>query len=159
MSLNRILIGKQYHPQDYGVTAEATMRYARAYNEDNPWFFDTARPDGLMAPPMFGVAMSWLSIIMVMSDSDLGVDLLRLLHGEQDMYFYRTVSPGDIITSTAKILFIEEKATGESIVVEVLSTTQKNELVQRMLFTAFIRGRGKREKRSEEPVEAPPTGE
>src|SRR5439155_16670810 len=159
MSLNRILIGKQYHPQDYGVTAEATMKYARAYNEDNPWFFDTTRPDGIIAPPMFGVVMSWLPIIMVMSDSDLGVDLLRLLHGEQDMYFYRTVAPGDIVTGTAKILAIEERATGESLVMEVRCTNQRGEPVQQQLFTAFIRGKGKRDKRGDEPREEPPSGQ
>lgn len=159
MGLNRTLVGKQYLPQDYGVTEEALLRYARAYNEDNPWFLDGNRPEGIVAPPMFGVVMGWLPIMLVMTDTELGADLLRLLHGEQDMYFYRTVSPGEIITSTAKILAIEEKATGESVVVEVLSATQKNELVQRMLFTAFIRGRGKREKRAEEPSDAPPTGE
>jgi len=159
MSLNRQLIGKQYPPQDYGVTAEAAMRYARAYNEDNPWFFDTARPDGIMAPPMFGVAMSWLSIIMVMSDSDLGVDLLRLLHGEQDMYFSRTVVPGDIVTSTAEIIAIEERAAGESLVIEVRCTNQRGEPVQRQLFNAVIRGKGKRDKRGDEPREEPPSGE
>lgn len=146
MGLNRNLIGKQYPPQDYGVTEEAIRRYARAYNEDSPWFLDEERPGGVIAPPMFGVVMGWLPIMLVMTDTDLQVDLLRLLHSEQDMYFYRTVAPGDIVTSTAKILAIEEKATGESIIVEVLSTTQKKECVQRMLFTAFIRGRGKREK-------------
>jgi acyl dehydratase len=159
MGLNRTLVGKQYPPQDYGVTEEAILRYARAYNEDNPWFLDGNRLDGIIAPPMFGVVMGWMSIMLVMTDAELGADLLRLLHGEQDMYFYQTVSPGEIITSTAKILSIEEKAPGEFIVVEVLSTTQKNELVQRMLFTAFIRGRGKRERRPEEPVEELPTGE
>ncbi|HEV8711379.1 MAG TPA: MaoC/PaaZ C-terminal domain-containing protein [Candidatus Binatia bacterium] len=159
MSLNRNLIGKQYPPQDYGVTAEATMRYARAYNEDNPWFFDTTRPGGIIAPPMFGVVMSWLPIIMVMSDSDLGVDLLRLLHGEQDMYFYRTVVPGDIVTSTAKILTIEERATGESLVMEVHCTNQRGEPVQQLLFTGFIRGKGKRDKRGDELSEEPLSGE
>ncbi|MBI3797058.1 MAG: MaoC family dehydratase N-terminal domain-containing protein [Deltaproteobacteria bacterium] len=159
MSLNRNLIGKQYPPQDYGVTAEATMQYARAYNEDNPWFFDTTRPGGIIAPPMFGVVMSWLPIIMVMSDSDLGVDLLRLLHAEQDMYFSRPVAPGDIVTSTAKILAIEAKATGESVVLEVSCTNQRGEPVQRLLFTAFIRGKGKRDKRNDEPSEEPPSGE
>src|SRR5229473_7948325 len=62
MGLNRSLIGKQYPPQDYGVTAEAMMRYARAYNEDNPRFFDSTRPGGIIAPPMFGVVMGWLPI-------------------------------------------------------------------------------------------------
>jgi len=159
MGLNRNLVGKQYPPQAYGVTAEATMKYARAYNEDNPWFFDTTRPGGIIAPPMFGVVMSWLPIIMVMSDNDLGADLLRLLHGEQDMYFHRTVAPGDIVTNTAKILTIEGKATGESLVLEVRCTNQRGDLVQRMLFTAFIRGRGKRDKRNGEHSEEPLSGE
>jgi acyl dehydratase len=159
MSLNRDLVGKEYPQQDYGVTTEAILRYARAYNEDNPWFLDSNRPGGLVAPPMFGVVMGWLPIMFVMTDMELSVDLLRLLHAEQDMYFHCTAAPGDIITSTAKILAIEEKSTGESIVVEVTSRTQKNELVQRMLFTAFIRGKGRRERRTEDSSEEAPSGE
>jgi len=159
MGLNRSLIGKLYPPQDYGVTAEATMRYARAFNEDNPWFVDSVRPGGIVAPPMFGVVTGWMPIMLVMTDTELGADLLRLLHGEQDMEFYRTVAPGDIVTSTAQILAIEEKATGESVVVEVNSINQRREPVQRMRFSAFIRGRGKRERRDEDSTESPPSGE
>jgi acyl dehydratase len=159
MGVNRQLIGKKYPPQDYGVTTEAILRYARAYNEDNPWFLDVDHPAGFVAPPMFGVVMGWLPIMLVMTDAELGVDLLRLLHAEQDMYFYRSVTPGDIITSTAKILAIEEKSTGESVIVEVLSTTRKNEPVQRMLFTAFIRGKGKRERRMDDPGNEAQPGE
>lgn len=150
MGLNRSLIGKQYPPQDYGVTAEATMRYAQAYNDDNPWFLDTSRPGGIVAPPMFGVVMGWMPIMLVMTDAELGADLLRLLHSEQDMIFHKPVMPGDIVTSTATILSIEGKATGETVVVEVSSVTQDQEPVQRMLFTAFIRGGGRRERRSED---------
>lgn len=159
MSLNRTLVGKEYPPQDYGVTTEAILRYARAYNEDNPWFLDANRLDGLVAPPMFGVVMGWLPIMFVMTDTDLSVDLLRLLHAEQDMYFCRTVAPGDIVTSRAKILAIEEKSSGESISVEVISRTQKNELVQRMLFTAFIRGKGRRERRIDTLSGETPSGD
>lgn len=159
MGLNRNLIGKLYPPQDYGVTAEATMRYARAYNEDNPWFLDPTRPGGIVAPPMFGVVMGWMPIMLVMTDTELGADLLRLLHGEQDMEFYRTVAPGDIVTSTAQITAIEEKPTGESVTVKVNSINQRGESVQRMQFTAFIRGRGKRERRDEDVAESPPASE
>jgi acyl dehydratase len=159
MGLNRNLIGKLYPPQDYGVTAEAMMRYARAYNEDNPWFLDQARPDGIVAPPMFGVVMGWMPIMLVMTDAELGVDLLRLLHGEQEMEFYRTVVPGDIVTSTAQITTVEEKPTGESVIVEVNSSNQRGEPVQRMQFTAFIRGRGKRERRDEGVSESPSASE
>ena len=159
MSLNRDLIGKQYPPQDYGVTAEATTKYARAYNEDNPWFLDLDRPSGIIAPPIFGVVMSWLPIMMLLTDGELGVDLLRLLHGGQDMYFYLPVVPGDIVTSTAKIVAIEEKAAGESLVVEVQSTNQRGDPVQRLLFAALIRRKSTRDGRRQRPVEEPPAGE
>lgn len=160
MSLNRDLLGKQYPPHDYGVTAEATTNYARAYNEDNPWFFDADRPEGIVAPPMFGVVMSWLSVMTIMTDSDLRVDLLRLLHSEQDMYFYSSVMPGDIITSTATIAAIEGKSNGESLTVEIHCVNQRSEPVQRTLFTTLIRGKGSRDKRGERPVEEPlPAGE
>ncbi len=108
---------------------------------------------------MFGVVMGWLPIMSVIADTELGVDLLRLLHGEQDMYFYRPTVPGDIVTSTARILTIEERVTGESAVVEVHSVNQRGEPVQRMLFTAFIRRRGKKERREEERIEESPSGE
>lgn len=162
MGLNHSLVGKQYPAQEYGVTAEAAIKYARAYNEDNPVFTDTARPDGIIAPPMFGVVIGWLPIITVMTDSDLNVDLLRLLHGEHDMVFHQTIRPGDILTSTATILQIEDKGNGESLVLEVQSANQKGEAVQKMLFTAFIReqsrggGRGRRsETFGVTPPEAP----
>jgi acyl dehydratase len=157
--LNRSCVGKQYAPQDYGVTAEAVMNYARAYNDDNPWFVDTNRVGGIIAPPMFGVVTGWLSIMMVMTDSELGVDLLRLLHSEQDMFFFRPAVPGDIITSVAKIAAIEEEIGGESLALEVHCTDQRGEPVQRMMFTAFIRGPGSRERKRARVAEAVPSGE
>ncbi|MGH7960733.1 MAG: MaoC/PaaZ C-terminal domain-containing protein, partial [Candidatus Binatia bacterium] len=113
-----------------------------------------------IAPPMFGVVMSWLSVMTVVTDGDLRVDLLRLLHSEQDMYFYRSVVPGDIVTSVAKIAAIEEMSRGESLTVEIHCTNQRDEPVQRILFTVFIRGKNGREKRGERSAkESQPSGE
>ncbi len=95
MGLNRNLIGKEYASQDYAVTAEATAAYARAYNEDNAWFFGTDPSEYIIAPPMFGVVAGWLSIMMVVTDSELNVDVLRLLHSRQDILFWRPIFPGD----------------------------------------------------------------
>ena len=144
MGLNRALIGKQYPAQDYGVTAEAVGKYARAYNEDNPLFFDIGRPHGVLAPPMFGVVMGWLPIMTVVTDSELNVDVLRLLHAEQDMRFVLPVVSGDIITSTASLVSIEEKTGGEAFTLAVDSTNQRGQAVQHMRFGAFIRGERRR---------------
>ena len=90
--------------------------------------------------------MGWLPIMLVMTDTDLRVDVLQLLHGEQDMHFRLPVVPGDIITCIATIQHIEEKASGESLAVEVQSTNQRGEMVQTTLFSAFIRGKRRRGK-------------
>ena len=139
MGLNHDLVGKEYPAQDYGVTAEAIRKYVQAYNEDNLVFLDPERAGGIIAPPMFGVVIGWLPIMLVMTDTDLRVDVLQLLHSEQDMKFFLPVVPGDIISCVATIQHIEEKAGGESLGVEVQGTNQRGELVQTTLFTAFIR--------------------
>ena len=95
MPLNKEAVGKEYPPATTKVTLEAIQKYARAHNDDNPAFFDAARPGGIIAPPMFGVVVTWGSLMGLVSDPDLNADLLRLVHGEQDMEFIAPIRPGD----------------------------------------------------------------
>jgi len=155
MPLNKTMVGRMYEPVTFEVTAEGTKNFALAYNEDNPWFLDEKRPGGIIAPPMFGVVYSFDAMGKPMGDPALGVDpemVLRLVHGEEDLTFIRPVRPGDRITTIPFIERIEEKTTGETIVIGMISKNQKGEEVQRGLATIFIRGRaGKKEQKPPEP--------
>ena len=142
MPLNKACEGKSYSPVTTDVTREAIEKYARAYNDDNPAFFDPKRPGGIVAPPLFGVVVTWLSLLQAISDPELQADLLRLLHGEQDMEFFNPIRPGDKIVSSAKILSIETKPTGETVTIELEASDQNREPKLRALFIAFIRGGG-----------------
>jgi len=145
MALNKTMMGRMYEPVTYEVTAEGTKKFALAYNEDNPLFLDEKRPGGIVAPPMFGVVYTFQAMGKPMGDAALGVDpemILRLVHGEEDLTFIRPVRPGDTITTIPFIERIEEKATGETIVIGMISNNQKGEEVQRGLATIFFRGRG-----------------
>jgi hypothetical protein len=55
MPLNTACVGREYPPVTINVTLDALQKYARAYNDDNPAFFDANRSGGIIAPPMFGV--------------------------------------------------------------------------------------------------------
>jgi acyl dehydratase len=143
MPLNKNLVGKEYALATSEATLDAMQNYARACNDDNPAFFDTARAGGIVAPPMYAVVLTWPSILGVIGDPDLKVDIVRLLHGEQDMEFVQPIRPGDKITSQAKVASIETKATGETLVIEINAKNQAGEKVNRTLFNAFIRGGGK----------------
>ncbi|MGH7934774.1 MAG: MaoC/PaaZ C-terminal domain-containing protein [Candidatus Binataceae bacterium] len=141
MALNKACIGKQYPPVKTAVTLEAIQQYARAYNDNNPRFLDHKAPGGIVAPPMFGVTVTWLSLIGAMADPEVRADLLRLLHSAQEMEFVRPIRPGDVISSTAKVISIESAPNGETMAVELDATSDNNEPVGKTVFTVFIRGR------------------
>ncbi len=46
---------------EYAVTPawRETMNYAAAIGDNNPWYLDDERPEGIIAPPMFAVAATW----------------------------------------------------------------------------------------------------
>src|SRR5216683_927890 len=140
MPLNKSCVGKTYPPVTTEVTLDAIQKYARAYNDDNPAYFDANRPDGIVAPPMFAVTVTWNALMTAVMDPNVQADLLRLVHGEQDMEFANPIRPGDIITASAKIISIETKASGETMTVELNASNQNGQLINKTLFSAFIRG-------------------
>jgi acyl dehydratase len=139
MPLNREFIGREYPSTSAAVTLEALQKYARAYNDDNPRYFDPSAPGGIVAPPMFGVAVMWMSVVGAVSDPKLGADLLRLLHAEQDMEFIAPLRPGDEITTVAKVASIEARPGGEAMALELNSRSGAGAPVLRTLFGIFIR--------------------
>jgi acyl dehydratase len=159
MPLNQECVGREYPPVSKEVTAAAAQAYARAYNDDNPAYFDQRRAGGIVAPPMFAVVVTWDAIMQVVTDPQVQVDLLRLVHGEQDMEFIRPISPGDTITTIARIASIETKSSGENMTIELNANNRAGEPVNRSLFSVFIRGgrtRGVSEPRAAEPARGEP---
>jgi len=156
MPLNRECVGREYPPINTEVTLDAIQKYARAYNDDNPAFFDASRPGGIVAPPMFGVIVIWNSVMGAAMDPEVHADLLRLVHGEQDMEFVNPIRPGDVITAASKIISIETKITGETMTVEASARNKEGQPVLKTLFSVFIRGRRNRDAAEAEPRVAEP---
>jgi len=139
MPLNREFIGREYPPLSATVTLEALQKYARAYNDDNPRYFDPSAAGGIVAPPMYGVVVTWMSVVGAVGDPALGADLLRLLHAEQDMEFIAPLRPGDEITTIARVASIEARPGGEAMTLELDSRNHAGDPVLRTLFGIFIR--------------------
>jgi acyl dehydratase len=160
MPVNKDCVGKEYAPITSQAKLEAIQQYARACNDDNRAYFDSSRAGGIVAPPMYNVVVTWPSLMGVMGDPELAVDLVRVLHGEQDMEFLAPIRPGDQITSAARVVSIETKSNGEVVIVELNVKNQRGEQAARLRFGAFIRGGGKGGAPAEaKPPEAPDRGE
>ena len=136
MGMNRALVGKEYSKVDeFPVTLEGAKAYAAATNTSF---------DGI-APPMYGVAYTFAALGAPLFDSDLQVDMMRLVHGDQDMTFVRPVKPGDVITSTSRIVEIVEKTSGEIIAIGITAKNQRGETVLEAKSGLFVRGARKKE--------------
>ena len=142
MPMNRALIGKEYRGlEPCAVTAEGAAAYAGATNADIAAYVG----QDAVAPPMFGVAFSVKALSAPLFDPELRVDMMRLVHGDQEMRFVAPVRAGDVITSTSKVLDVADKTTGELLTVAVTSKNQRGDVVLEAKSGLFVRGPRKKE--------------
>jgi len=158
MGLNREYIGREYPPIFYEVTEGAIHRYAWAIGARNLAYFNhngvlsPEAPLG-MAPPSFAVVYELPLLEEIWTDEGLHGgkeqavrNVLMLVHGEQEMHFYKPIRPGDKIKAVAKIKSIEDKGSGELIVFNVTSTNEADEKVVESDWGIFVRGIGSGQK-------------
>jgi acyl dehydratase len=111
--LDKSMIGHEFEATSIDVEKGQLKFFAKATGEANPIYFDEAAARraghrGLPAPPTFLFCLEMGSRNETAARL-LGVDLGRLLHGEQQFTYYVPVYGGDRITFRAKITDIYEK--------------------------------------------------
>ena len=151
VGLNTDLVGKAYPAATYEVTAEAIEKYADATNEDNPVF----RGPQAVAPPAFPIVPAGLGIANSFFDPELGVNIPRLVHGEEDHLLHAPIRAGDTLTVESSLESIEIKDSGETFTVFTKLTNQDGVVAAEARSLMFIRGSGSGSK-SGEPEQEPP---
>ena len=156
-------IGKRYDGGFAFAEPGAALAYAAATGDSSPAYAPDA-PGGPICPPMFHVRMMHGLIFQIATDPELGLDLLRLVHGEHDATFHRPIRPWDLVHTRGELLSVEEKPSG-LVVTSALSAFVDGQLAVAARTVYFIRGAKKPEPvRPESPhalaaVAGPPTPE
>ena len=132
--LNPELVGEKYRASARFVEYDEIVAYAEATENDNPQH----RGDSPIAPPLLPVRLFHPLLEQVMTDERLNVDLLRVLHGEQDMRFHRPLEPKDLVAPRARITDIQKKASGEVMTVH-FRLMSAGELVSEADTVLFIK--------------------
>lgn len=121
MELNSDLVGTALKPYRREITGRETMNYAAAVGDDNPRYFDDERDGGIVAPPLFGVAVTWpiLERIWEFIDTDRFPPelLLTQVHHTEHLVFHRPVRPGDQLTVQGQIAAILPHRAGTRVVI------------------------------------------
>ncbi|MBI1736698.1 MAG: MaoC family dehydratase N-terminal domain-containing protein [Candidatus Rokubacteria bacterium] len=147
IQVNRAVIGKEYPPYPVTVERGRIKDFARAIGDLNPFYLDDAvgrasEWGDVIAPPTFATSFRDEAAQAAFL-AELGIDISRVLHGEQEFEIHRQLRPGETYLCRSKVLDIYEKS-GKSgamafVVRETAITDRTNELVATMRHITVIR--------------------
>ena len=145
--INTSVVGKKYPPYPVTVERGRIKDFARAIGDLNPFYLDdrvgaASAWGDIIAPPTFAVTFRDETDPGALF-RDLGVDVSRVLHGEQEFEQHRPITPGETFLCRSKIVDIYEKTgrTGPMVFVvrETAIIDRTNEIVATMRSVTVIR--------------------
>ncbi|HEY7521825.1 MAG TPA: MaoC family dehydratase N-terminal domain-containing protein [Methylomirabilota bacterium] len=147
IQVNKSVVGKEYPPFVVTVERGKIKEFARAIGDLNPFYLDdrvgqASEWGDIIAPPTFATTFRDEGGSEALL-RDLGVDISRVLHGEQEFEMMRPIQPGQTYLCRSRIVDIYEK-TGRSgamafVVRETAITDRQNEIVGTMRHITVVR--------------------
>ncbi len=148
IQINTSIKGKEYAPYVVHVERGKIKEFARAIGDLSPFYLDDevgrASPWGdIIAPPTFPITFKDEKADTGSMLKDLGTDISRILHGEQEFEHFKPIRPGDTLLCRARISDIYEKS-GKSgpmafVVRETTITDADNDVVAKVRGITVVR--------------------
>lgn len=151
-------IGREYGPYTYALGAEKMREFAFAVAGGVPsssfggkppaglnplyWDAEAARAGkygALVAFPTFAVNFAMRPFTDAVTDPRLGINLVKLVHGEQAFEFLDVMREGDVMTTRGTLTEVYDKANMDFVVMQTESHNQHGKLVVKATWTAVIR--------------------
>jgi len=157
--MNSNFLGKVYKTGPQNVEPESIRQYALATNEKNSLYLDTKQEAHLVPPPLYPVVFLPGILSQLVDDAEeMNLNILRVVHAEHQMTWKKTLHPGDTITTTAKIINMEQRGTNE--VLDLLIHLKRDDdIVVEMNYRILSRGEKKEgEKKSTDDLDTPKKG-
>lgn len=150
MAIDRKHVGVTSEPRTVDVEKGQLRFFAKATGETNPIYFDedAARGAGhpaILAPPTFLFSLHLGAPArrgdLFDPENGIGVDMQRILHGEQQFTHHRPIYAGDLITLVTTTTDIFDKKGGalEFIVQHTHAHNAKGELCAEMRMVTVVR--------------------
>jgi acyl dehydratase len=148
IQINTSIKGKEYAPYVVHVERGKIKEFARAIGDLSPFYVDDevgrASPWGdVIAPPTFAITFKDEKADTASLLKDLGTDISRILHGEQEFEHFKPIRPGDTLLCRGRISDIYEKS-GKSgpmafVVRETTITDSDNDVVAKVRGITVVR--------------------
>lgn len=144
MELSSEFVGTRLKSRQTKVDWRATTNYAAAISDHNPAYFDDNAPAGIIAHPMFAVAVTWpiLEKIWEYIDApDFPMQVIATqVHYTEQLVLHRPMRPGDSLTIDGEIAAILPHRAGTRAVLKLNAVDNRGEPVFTEYNAAIFRG-------------------
>ncbi len=144
MNLNSDFVGIRLKEYSCSISSRWTMNYAAAIDDPNPLYFNDERPGGVIAPPVFPVAVTWPIIERIAdyieTESFPREVIFTQVHYTEHLRIHRPVVPGDILTVKGTIAAILPHRAGTHVVIRFDTDDASGKAVFTEHIGAMMRG-------------------
>lgn len=146
MKLDTSLAGTSLKDYTTHITWRRTMNYAAAVGDNNPVYFDDEREGGIVAPPMFAVAVTWPiseRLWEYVESERLPKEVLATqVHYTEHLVFHRSVRAGDRLTIKGSLAAVRPHRAGSLVTIRYRAVDERGELVFTEYMGGLLRGVG-----------------
>lgn len=135
MQFNIEKVGQWSDEQEFKVEADRTKAYAAATNDPIP-----QHTGGELAPPVFAVVPIWDVMGSAVGAVTPPEAFPFVVHGEQDIVFHQSITPGSVLRSRAAPVGVHVKGSGTTVVSRIETRDEAGELVTEQYSVTFYRG-------------------
>ncbi|MFH1092215.1 MAG: MaoC family dehydratase N-terminal domain-containing protein, partial [Pseudomonadota bacterium] len=132
MELNSSLAGTKLPSLEREVTWRETMNYAAAIGDVNPRYMDDTSPAGIVAPPLFVVAVTWPSIEWIFGHlkATVSPDIAdTMVHVGEHLIYHRLIYPGDRLKVDGRVIAVRPTSAGALLVSRLEVTDERGDPV------------------------------
>jgi len=133
------LVGRELPPLDRAVSWRDTTNYAAAVGDANPRYLDDTDARGLVAPPLFAVAVTWPLLSAVQGILPPSV-LPTIVHAGEHLVFQRPIKPDDRLRLTGRVVAVLPKKAGTLLVLRADAVDQRGAPVFTEFSSSLLRG-------------------
>ncbi|MBI9076094.1 MAG: MaoC family dehydratase N-terminal domain-containing protein [Desulfatibacillum sp.] len=120
MQIQSKYVGTQLKPYKTTITQRHTTNYAAALGDALPCYLDDTRPGGVIAHPVFPVAVTWpmtLNMDQYLDGGDFPLELMAMqVHHTEHIRLHRPVTPGQEVTIQGALAAILPHRAGTRII-------------------------------------------
>lgn len=143
MEIDSTAVGLELPEYSCVVEKRRVMNYAAAIDDPNPRYLDDTRKEGIMAPPLFPVVLTWPVIRTAGDHLTTSIPpqaMMNMVHATEYLEIRRPIRSGMRLTMTSRLAAVVPMRVGSMVVLRVDATTEDGEAVFTEHSGALLRG-------------------